>query len=267
MPEEPSSYRSRTQLPLRGKTVLVTRPREQAGEFIKLLEQLGASVTIFPTIEIVPPPSWDACDEAIRTINTFDGLLFTSANGVTAFVKRVQRIDRSLLEVIRNKPIYAVGTKTQAALAQYDLPAAGTPELFDTNHLAETLASASVSGKRFLFPKGNLAGNELAAAVRRLGAEIVEVVVYATVAPSGVDTAELQRMLTERKIDIIAFFSPSSVQNLLGLVSIDALQSVLLAAIGASTARAIRNASLEVHIIAEQSTAAGLAAAIVKYCE
>src|SRR5205823_4114449 len=51
--------------PLFGTTVLVTRPREQAGEFADLLAGYGARVLTMPTIAIVPPVDWRPLDRAI----------------------------------------------------------------------------------------------------------------------------------------------------------------------------------------------------------
>ncbi|MCJ7596474.1 MAG: uroporphyrinogen-III C-methyltransferase, partial [Desulfobacterales bacterium] len=50
--------------PLFGKRIVVTRAREQASDFLVLLNELGAEGIEFPTIEVIPPPDWEALDEA-----------------------------------------------------------------------------------------------------------------------------------------------------------------------------------------------------------
>ena len=48
--------------PLFGKRVLVTRPREQAAEFVDLLEALGAEAIETPLVRIVPPEDYGPLD-------------------------------------------------------------------------------------------------------------------------------------------------------------------------------------------------------------
>ncbi|MBR4833088.1 MAG: uroporphyrinogen-III synthase [Thermoguttaceae bacterium] len=78
-------------LELSGQTVLVTRPREQAVELRSLLEERGAVVLVQPSIEILPPESWDAVDDAVRSLadGAFDRILFSSSNGVRFFLERL----------------------------------------------------------------------------------------------------------------------------------------------------------------------------------
>jgi uroporphyrinogen III methyltransferase / synthase len=75
--------------PLFGKRVLVTRSREQAGELIDLLEDLGAEAIEAPSIRIVPPTDQAAVDEARAAAGSFDWIVFTSANGVEHFMRRL----------------------------------------------------------------------------------------------------------------------------------------------------------------------------------
>src|SRR5207247_2129924 len=73
--------------PLFGKRIVVTRAREQASELRKLLEDAGANVIEFPTIEIVPPESYASLDRAVT--GDFDFIIFTSVNGVRAYFARL----------------------------------------------------------------------------------------------------------------------------------------------------------------------------------
>ncbi len=75
---------------LSGKTILVTRSTDASSELRALLESHGASVICFPTIEIVPPDSWEACDAAIWKLAGYDSVCFTSKNAVIQFVERIR---------------------------------------------------------------------------------------------------------------------------------------------------------------------------------
>jgi len=57
--------------PLFGKRIVVTRAREQASDFVARLSELGAECIEFPTIEVIPPPSWKELDQAIGNLETY----------------------------------------------------------------------------------------------------------------------------------------------------------------------------------------------------
>src|SRR6266850_1076560 len=75
--------------PLFGKRVLVTRPREQAGELVELLEAMGAEAIEAPMIRILPPDDYAPLDDACARAGTFDWIIFSSANTVDAFMERL----------------------------------------------------------------------------------------------------------------------------------------------------------------------------------
>ncbi|MDI6767846.1 MAG: hypothetical protein QME52_13580 [Bacteroidota bacterium] len=50
---------------LTDKTILITRAASQARNIINLIEQQGGIPILFPTIEIIPPDSWEMLDKAI----------------------------------------------------------------------------------------------------------------------------------------------------------------------------------------------------------
>src|SRR5215217_7219808 len=69
--------------PLFGRRVVVTRARAQAGELSADLEDLGAEVHEFPTIQIGPPEDFGSLDAAIRDLDSFSLIVFTSVNAAT----------------------------------------------------------------------------------------------------------------------------------------------------------------------------------------
>ncbi|MEE9221789.1 MAG: uroporphyrinogen-III synthase, partial [candidate division NC10 bacterium] len=68
--------------PLIGRRIVVTRAREQQGEFTELLEGYGAEVIECPTIALLPPKDWGTLDQALDRIGSYNWVIFTSANGV-----------------------------------------------------------------------------------------------------------------------------------------------------------------------------------------
>ena len=87
--------------PLFGRRVVVTRARAQAGELSAELEKLGAEILEFPTIEVRPPEDFRPLDAAIRDLDSFDLIVFTSVNGVDAFLTRLRHHGLDLRSVPR----------------------------------------------------------------------------------------------------------------------------------------------------------------------
>ena len=255
-----------TSLPLQGKTVLVTRPKDQAAEFATLLASRGASIVFIPTIQIVSPQSWDEFDDTIRTIEEYDGIIFTSANAVRAFFHAWT--DRGLESVRNNlgkKIFYVVGEKTGESLIAEGLTPTLLSSVANGLQLAEAMARTQIRGKRFLFPHGSLAHRELAETLRSKGAQVDELAVYETVAPRDKDLTSIRSKFEREAIDIVTFFSPSSVENLLAAVSPKLLSSKIIAVIGTSTEAAAKEAGLPVHVIPLRPTSTDLVDAIVQY--
>src|SRR2546422_9731592 len=100
--------------PLAGKRILVTRAALQAGELAGNIEKSGGTPVLFPTIEIRPAQSWDECDRSIDRIDGYDGLIFTSTNGVQYFCERWSARGRPIWD-LRQKIICVVGEKTRQA--------------------------------------------------------------------------------------------------------------------------------------------------------
>ena len=268
MPSSPFQQSSSpTASPLSGKTILVTRPKDQSGEVVKLLEQLGAAVVVFPTIEIIPPRSWEECDRSIAKLETYDAIVITSINAVEKFFSRLEVRRNDGLSVLSQKKFYAVGERTRKALSDRKVSVMHLPGVQDAKQLAIAFSKADVAGKRFLFPKGNLAGDVVSFALREHGAIVDEVIVYETTQPSSADALTVNNLLAKKEIHLVTFFSPSSVSNFLAMIPLELISQQTIAVIGHTTEAAAKNLSLPVHIVAEQSTSAGLVASIVKFYE
>ncbi|MCS6817351.1 MAG: uroporphyrinogen-III synthase [Blastocatellia bacterium] len=254
-------------------TVLITRPRDHAQEFATLLREGGAEPLFFPTIEIAPPESWEACDARLQQIDAYTDLIFTSPNAVRFFLERCARFFD--LARLRTRTFHAVGPKTAHALAAHGFSVAALPEDFDAAHLAEAIASVRTThARRFLFPKGDLAEETLVRRLQAAGLSVDSVTVYRTVKPNP--PAETQRAiwraLQRGEIHVVTFFSPSSVRNFVDFFpNFPALFSNAasdrppkIAVLGETTARACRTLGLPVHLCPEGRSAAALARAILQ---
>lgn len=238
------------------KRVLITRGAGQAESFAEMVRKRGGIPILFPTIAIRPTASWDACDRAIHEMKSYDGILFTSANAVDFFFGRLQELSIGS-DSIRGIPIYAIGIKTRAAIEAAGLFAEMPADSRTASDLAALLAPTA-AGKRFLFPRGNLAREVLVENLQTTGASVVGVVVYETVLPDQSLVDEIQAMFMKGSIDIVTFASPSSVENFLELIGRESFgqfrQNVRLAVIGPTTQAALTQAGYDADIVAPAST-------------
>ena len=230
-----------------------------------MLESLGAAVVCLPTIEIVDPDSWDECDAAIWKLAEYDSACFTSKNSAEKFVQRIRLIRPQALNTLTTRNLYAVGEKTKLTLEASGFSVQSIPQKHSAEDLAHSFYGQNILGKHFLFPKSNIASDVLPKELRLLGARVDEIVTYKTVIPEPENLEHLHALLTNGQIEIITFFSPSSVRNFLEMIGVEQLQHVSMAVIGPTTAESVKEAGLEVNIVAKQQTAESLVQGIVEY--
>lgn len=133
-------------LPLKGKKVIVTRPRERAGTLSERLRALGADVTEFPCIETHPLLPCPAMEQAVDNIGRYEWLVFTSPAGVSALMDLLERTDRDV-RALGPVKLAAIGPGTDRELRRHGLRADLIPEVYDGEHLGQALCRAKPTGK------------------------------------------------------------------------------------------------------------------------
>ncbi len=246
--------------PLAGRSILITRASDQTESLVRELEARGAKPVLQPMIYFHPPNDFGPLDKALRELRSFDWLLLTSANAVRALVDRSQSLGVDVMNSFAALRIAAVGPLTADAGRRAGLPVSRVPAKHQGLALAEEFAS-EFARKRILLPRSNLAGAELPDALRRLGAQVTEVIAYRTFAAEA--DGEGQNYFLSRSLEAILFFSPSAVHNFLNwdegkggqvLRSIsDLSRKTAVVAVGPVTASALRDAGLR-NIVQAQNT-------------
>lgn len=252
--------------PLAGVRIVITRAIEQARELKARLEEMGATVLLFPAISFSEPSDTAALDEAIRSLSEYDWILFTSANAARFFAGRCRKlgVDASREGLVRRA---AVGPATASAVAAEGFAVDYVAKEFVGAALARELAAA-LEGKKILLPRSERARPDLPDALKTAGATVTEVVAYHTGGVGAVDPA-LTTTIRRGEVDLVSFFSPSAVQNLRAELGDDVLARLAgkaaFAAVGPVTAAALRDAGLRVAIEAPLATAESMASAIAEY--
>lgn len=251
--------------PLSGCRILITRAADQTAALSERLLQRGAAVVECPTIQLVPPETWDKVDAALSALAGFDWLILTSANGVRFFFGRLQElgIDPHSLYMCK---ICAVGPKTAEALALIQIKPDLVPEQFTGEGVVSAFQNIDLKGKKVLFPKADGARGLIPQKLAEMGALIDDPVVYRNVMPQTLPDAARQA-LDQHLLDVAVFSSPSTVRNLAILVGgadqlCRLLTGVLVASIGPVTSKACLELGLEVAVEAGQATLDGLIQAL-----
>lgn len=258
--------------PLAGRTVVVTRATSQAAAFITALETYGASVISCPMIEIAEPESYERLDEAIDHLYGYDWLIFTSANGVEYFLRRLTTRGVGVEELDELK-VCAIGEATADKLRDARVHVDLVPAQAKAEGVFVALTEFAggherLNGLNILIPRAATGRDYLPKSLEQSGARVDVVTAYRTVVPADLDRGRLSAMLTG-SADCIAFMSSSSVKNLALLFDThdlgEKLKGLTIACIGDVTTATAIEYGLRVDIQPDETTANGLANAIAEY--
>jgi len=258
---------------LAGRTIVITRARAQAAEFVAELERYGARVLVCPTIEIAEPESYLPLDEAISHLYGYDWIVFTSVNGVDYFLRRLETTGHHIDE-LDDLHTCAIGDATAERLTAAHVHVDVIPEEFKAEGVFAALAryvdgADSLKGLNFLIPRAAVARDYLPLALEKAGARCDVVAAYRTVQPDGLDRGRVTAMLAGGAADCIAFTSSSTVRNLAQLFDTEKLNDVLsgvaIACIGDITADTATEYGLRTDIQPNEFTVPALARAIAEH--
>jgi len=244
---------------LSGQTVLVTRAASQASTFSEQLMAAGATVLELPTLEIVPPSSWQHLDNALSQLSQFDWLILTSHNAVTFFMERLQQQGNDS-RALASLKIAVVGEKTAQTLHNYGIVADFIPSEFVADALVGEFP-VPVTGLQILFPRVESGGRPiLVETFTAAGATVTEVPAYESRCPRQIDPTILNA-LRKGHVTIVTFTSSKTVKHFCKLVGAEAaalLQSVQIASIGPQTSQTCRELLGRVDCEAQEHSLHGL---------
>lgn len=270
--------------PLQGMRVINTRPvsrvlparpgilNEGRDEFSRRLTELGAEPLELPAFEIIPNPNpveLDACLERLKTgPETYDWLIFTSANAVHAFFRRFFEVGLDL-RVLGQVQLGVIGTATGAALQSFHLQADFVPGRFTGATLAEQLPASE--GQRILVPRSAQALPDLPAGLLARGMAVDTPVAYQL--QSARADPELLQSIQRSGAEAACFFSPSAVSGLADFLAacgseqtlLEFLSPYQLVYIGPTTAQAAGELGLPVDLVAEPYSLEGMLDVLIQW--
>ncbi len=250
-----------------GKTVLVTRAREQASSLVKELSDIGAFCIEFPVIKVIPPSSFDKTDEAVKKISSYDWIIFTSANGVSFFFERLFKLGLDV-RALGNLKTGVIGPVTADKLLEFGIKSDIIPEKYVAESVIEAFKDEDIKGKKVLLPRAKEARYVLCEKLIEMGAIVDEIPIYETV-KSDENKENLLKLLMKKDIDIVTFTSSSTVKNFKDMLPEDKFkeltEGVIIASIGPITSNTAKELGFSVDIEAEEYTISGLCEAILQF--
>ncbi len=259
--------------PLFGKRVLVTRSREQAGELMDRLEDLGAEAVEAPFIRVAPLSDAAPLDAALDAAGDYDWIVFTGATTVEHVMRRLQAGPRDIRS-LKGPRLCAIGLVTAERLARYGLRV----DLKFVEHEASAIADGmknggSLNAARILFPMAEGARDLIAEELKRAGADVHEVGAYRLIRETRADGEgpgpDIYRMLLDKQIDVVIFTSPSTVKNFTHSLgqeqAADLLQSTVVACAGPVTAEVAMGMQIKTTVMPTEYTIQALIAAVVDH--
>ena len=158
---------------LKGKTIVVTRPIEQAKKLVALLENANATPILFPLIEITALADYTAFNAVLTQLPDIDLAIFISTNAVQNAMPRLVQQYPILPKALQ---FAAIGPTTAAELQNYGVQHVIKPtERFDSEALLALPQMQQMSGKNVMIFRG-VGGREVLADTlrseeRRVGKE------------------------------------------------------------------------------------------------
>jgi uroporphyrinogen III methyltransferase/synthase len=250
-----------------GTRIVATRGRGQNAELSHKLQELGAEVLEIPAIKRAQTDNKQDLVDALLALNSYDWLVFTSANGVAAFFELFFRHFHDLRDLGGAK-IAAVGPATAAKLREMHLQVDVMPDEFVGKKIAEGLAKhSSIENCKVCLLRAENANADLPLALEELGAITDDIAVYKTVAGTD-DLPGVADDFLERGADWLTFTSGSTVQFFHERFDLQKLMKkfpqMKIASIGPETTKVLRGLGLTPRIEAREHTSAGLAAELAR---
>ncbi len=259
-------------VPLFGMRTLVTRASHQAREIAAALRAAGALPILNPMIELLPVDDAEGLgriERAFADLAHYDAILFNSTNTVRYLVEHARRLGLEAELARARARVLCVGGKTARVAFEsglsvsYAAASGGDAETV----LEEILKVLPPKGQRILIPRSEIGRNVLPDGLRDAGAQVDAIEIYRNVAPE-VDAQALREELMRGGLEILTFTSPSTANNFVALLdepALEAARGCIIAAIGVTTARALRKAGLPPDVVPDRPDVRELVATLATH--
>ncbi|MBM3904601.1 MAG: uroporphyrinogen-III synthase [Thaumarchaeota archaeon] len=239
-----------------GKTIAITRSKDDAQEFIELASRDNAIPLPIPTIELMPKGD-KIVDDFLQDVKEFqpDYSVFMSSKAVKLLFDVAKNTDKyqKLQLAIANTMVMAVGPKTKQALEDEGIRVSFVPNKFSSVGVGEQFTKLNAEGKKVIVPRSGASTEFLANLLEKIGLIVKENHLYDVQAFSDhTQWTSFKELFSQNKIDGIVFTSASSVRGFFEIMSDfenkdlqNKLEKTQIVAIGPFTAEELKKFNIE----------------------
>jgi uroporphyrinogen-III synthase len=195
--------------PLKGKSIVVTRPAHQAEALARLIKDAGGRPILFPVIEIRDVKDPWAVTRLVDRLDHFDLAIFVSPNAA----ERAMKLISARRKFPRRLQVATVGGASVRALERFGITGVIAPQgRYDSESLLELPELAAVTGRRVVIFRGEGGRELLGETLRERGAAVEYAECYRRVRPE-LDAAPLLQVWSGKGIDAITVTSSEGLRN------------------------------------------------------
>jgi len=260
---------------IEGKTIAITRSRDDSQEFIDLITKERGNVLPLPTIELVSKGE-KIVDEFLSALADGDPdySVFMSSKAASLLFETAKKIGKfeELQLSIANTIVLAVGPKTKDALEKENVKVAYMPQRYSSVGIGEIFTKLNAVGKKVIVPRSGASTPFLKDLLEKIGLHVTELYLYDVCAFR--DTSqwnEFRDLFSQDKIDGIIFTSASSVRAFFEIMTkdhdenqlVDMLHKTMVVSIGPFTADELKKFNVK-NVVADVHTILGSFNVLVK---
>lgn len=188
--------------------VAITRPKDRAKKACEIVEKLGGSAVLAPTLDLEPVNS-ESLKELVERKDELDWIIFTSPTTIVSLNKFHPEFLKSL-----DCKLAVIGNKTGTLAEKNGLTVDLMPEDFTAEGLIEEFKKREITNQTIGIPRTASARPILPQELEKLGNEVILAEAYKSLFPMDEDAVkELISKIENREIDAITFTSPLTVEN------------------------------------------------------
>jgi uroporphyrinogen III methyltransferase/synthase len=227
---------------LRGQRVLLTASQSLQDRAAGLVTDFGGVPVCRPLIALV---TTDEATARVRDLSRYDWVVLTSPSAVRSFAELLRKADVDVRTVPK---LVSCGSGTSRQLLEFGFHADIAPEsAFSTAGVMEAVAPLVTPGLRVLRLRSDKAGPELADALRELGADVDDCILYRN---------EAIRYEECPGFDTVFFASASAVEAFDALWGMEALKGKTVLVIGKPTEEALAERGVSPDLVPPAATVA-----------
>lgn len=253
---------------LDGKTIAITRSKDDAVEFIDLAQKNNVKPLPLPTIELVSKGE-KIVDEFLESIEKYDPdySVFMSSKAVKLLfdtAKQIGKLEKLQLSVA-NTIVMSVGPKTTVALEKEGIKVNHQPTTYSSVGVGEEFTKIHAVGKKVIVPRSGASTPFLKDLLNKIGIDVLEIHLYDVCAfRDTTQWNEFRELFSRNKVDGIVFTSASSVRGFFEIMSkdydkqllLESLSKLLVVSIGPFTADELKKFNVK-NIVSQVHTVSG----------